>query len=84
MKNLAFILMNIVLALAATGVRADLTIEITQGMDNPTAIAVVPFAWQKPVHASSCPAVTCKKGRLPQKRCRVRSEETTLPSRSTI
>ena len=46
MKNLAFILMNIVLALAATGVRADLTIEITQGMDNPTAIAVVPFAWQ--------------------------------------
>ena len=28
------------------GARAELTIEITQGMDNPTAIAVVPFAWQ--------------------------------------
>ena len=28
------------------GARAELTIEITQGVDNPTAIAVVPFAWQ--------------------------------------
>ena len=27
-------------------VRAELTIEITQGRDDPTAIAVVPFAWQ--------------------------------------
>ncbi len=26
--------------------RAQLTIEISQGVDNPTAIAVVPFAWQ--------------------------------------
>ncbi|MEZ5569529.1 MAG: Tol-Pal system beta propeller repeat protein TolB [Halioglobus sp.] len=34
------------LALAALGVRAELAIEITQGMDNPTPIAVVPFAWQ--------------------------------------
>ena len=29
----------------ALGVRAELMIEITQGRDNPTAIAVVPFAW---------------------------------------
>ena len=34
------------LALVVMNARADLTIEITQGMDNPTAIAVVPFAWQ--------------------------------------
>jgi TolB protein len=33
-------------ALTTMGVRADLTIEITQGVDNPTSIAVVPFAWQ--------------------------------------
>ena len=25
---------------------AELTIEITQGMDNPTSIAIVPFAWE--------------------------------------
>jgi len=43
MKTFAVIILNMVLVLAA---RADLTIEITQGMDNPTAIAVVPFAWQ--------------------------------------
>jgi TolB protein len=46
MKTLAVALLNILLALAAVTARADLTIEITQGMDNPTAIAVVPFAWQ--------------------------------------
>ncbi len=34
-----------VLALAATTVRAELVIEITQGVDDPTAIAIVPFAW---------------------------------------
>ena len=45
MKTFAVIILNMVLVLAA---RADLTIEITQGMDNPTAIAVVPFAWQGP------------------------------------
>jgi TolB protein len=28
--------------------RAELVIEITQGVDNPTAIAVVPFAWAGP------------------------------------
>jgi TolB protein len=30
----------------AVNTRAELTIEITQGVDNPTAIAVVPFAWR--------------------------------------
>lgn len=29
-----------------SGANAELTIEITQGRDNPTAIAIVPFAWQ--------------------------------------
>ena len=38
--------MSIALAYGALDARADLTIEITQGVDNPTAIAVVPFAWQ--------------------------------------
>ncbi len=33
------------LVLLANGARADLTIEITQGVDNPTVIAVVPFGW---------------------------------------
>lgn len=46
MKTLVFALLNIMLVLAAVSARADLTIEITQGMDNPTSIAVVPFAWQ--------------------------------------
>jgi TolB protein len=36
------------LLLLACSTRAELTIEITQGIDNPTAIAVVPFAWQGP------------------------------------
>jgi TolB protein len=35
----------VMLAVAATFARAELVIEITQGVDNPTAIAVVPFAW---------------------------------------
>ena len=38
--------MSVVLAVGALSARAELTIEITQGVDNPTAIAVVPFAWQ--------------------------------------
>ncbi len=38
----------LILLLWAFSARAELTIEITQGMDNPTAIAVVPFAWQGP------------------------------------
>jgi TolB protein len=43
MKTLAVALLNLVLVLAAAVARADLTIEITQGADNPTAIAVVPW-----------------------------------------
>ena len=35
-----------VLAFAAIAAKAQLTIEIREGSDNPTAIAVVPFAWQ--------------------------------------
>jgi TolB protein len=46
MKTVAVALLNIVLVLVAFAARADLTIEITQGADNPTAIAVVPLAWQ--------------------------------------
>ena len=32
--------------LCVSGVRAELQIEINQGVENPTPIAVVPFAWQ--------------------------------------
>ena len=46
MKSLAIVILNLALLLSAALARADLTIEITQGMDNPTAIAVVPFAWE--------------------------------------
>jgi len=35
-----------VLIAAASMTRAELTIEITQGVDNPTSIAVVPLSWQ--------------------------------------
>jgi len=38
--------MTCLLIVVAAGARAQLTIEISQGADNPTAIAVVPFAWQ--------------------------------------
>lgn len=48
MKRLTTALALAALCLAALGARADLTIEITQGVDNPTPIAVVPFAWQGP------------------------------------
>jgi TolB protein len=48
MKWLAAALVPIALFLGAAGARAQLTIEITQGVDNPTAIAVVPFAWGGP------------------------------------
>jgi len=44
MKQLLVLLSAAVLALAATSALAQLTIEISQGSDNPTAIAVVPFA----------------------------------------
>ena len=51
MKSLVRALLSAVLVVTALSARADLTIEITQGMDNPTAIAVVPFAWQGPAAA---------------------------------
>jgi len=40
------IVFMLLLLLSAGVSRAELTIEITQGVDNPTAIAVVPFGWQ--------------------------------------
>ena len=46
MKRLLGVLMGVVLIVGAVSARAELTIEISQGSDNPTAIAVVPFAWQ--------------------------------------
>ncbi len=42
MKSLKLL---ILLALGAAGARAELVIEITAGRDDPTSIAVVPFAW---------------------------------------
>ena len=42
MNRLACVLVLIALSVP---VRAELVIEITQGRDNPTSIAVVPFAW---------------------------------------
>lgn len=39
-------LLSVVLALGAAAVHAELTIEISQGSDNPTPIAVAPFGWQ--------------------------------------
>ena len=46
MKRLLTALMSITLAISTASAWAQLTIEISQGADNPTAIAVVPFAWQ--------------------------------------
>jgi TolB protein len=46
MKPLLGMLMGVVLVISAVSARAELTIEISQGSDNPTTIAVVPFAWQ--------------------------------------
>jgi len=46
MKRLHIFLFTVALSLMATTVRAELTIEITQGSDDPASIAVVPFAWQ--------------------------------------
>lgn len=48
MKFFTSILLSLFFGLVAASASAQLTIEITQGMDNPTAIAVVPFAWQGP------------------------------------
>ena len=41
-------LLAILLLLASPITRAQLVIEITQGVDDPTPIAVVPFAWEGP------------------------------------
>ena len=46
MKWLAITSLNILLLAITLSARAELVIEITQGADNPTAIAVVPFAVQ--------------------------------------
>jgi TolB protein len=48
MKRLLTALLPLVLLLGVASARAELTIEITQGVDNPTSIAVVPFAWGGP------------------------------------
>ena len=39
------ILAGVALLLSALSVRAELVIEVTQGVDAPTPVAVVPFAW---------------------------------------
>ena len=46
MKRFTAPVLYILLFVAPLGARAELTSEITQGVDNPTAIAVVPFAWR--------------------------------------
>jgi len=46
MKRLAPALFSALLMVVSLSARAELVIEITQGVDDPTAIAVVPFAWQ--------------------------------------
>ncbi len=38
--------MVLVISTVALTARAELTIEVTQGVDNPTSIAIAPFAWQ--------------------------------------
>ncbi|MEM9254937.1 MAG: Tol-Pal system beta propeller repeat protein TolB [Pseudomonadota bacterium] len=48
MTSPARLLLFFCCVLAAAGARAQLTIEITSGVDNPIPIAVVPFAWQGP------------------------------------
>ncbi len=44
MRRVGFLLIMLLSSLA----RAELTIEITQGVDAPVPIAVVPFGWQQP------------------------------------
>jgi TolB protein len=45
LRGSATALLAIILILAGPAARAELVIEITQGVDDPTAIAIVPFAW---------------------------------------
>ncbi len=45
MTSFSKLLGAVALLVFSCGLRAELVIEITQGVDNPTAIAVVPFAW---------------------------------------
>jgi TolB protein len=45
LRGSATIILAAILILAGTVARAELVIEITQGVDDPTAIAIVPFAW---------------------------------------
>lgn len=52
MKRFCIGLASLALLLTALSARAQLTIEITQGVDNPTPIAVAPFAWDGPGVAS--------------------------------
>ncbi|MFV0276088.1 MAG: Tol-Pal system protein TolB, partial [Parahaliea sp.] len=40
------LLLSLALILVACGARAELLIEIIEGVDNPTTIAVSPFAWR--------------------------------------
>ena len=46
MKWLGLALFHVMFLAVSLSTRAELVIEITQGVDDPTAIAVVPFAWQ--------------------------------------
>ena len=46
MKWLGLALINAMIMLVSLSARAELVIEITHGVDDPMAIAVVPFAWQ--------------------------------------
>ena len=48
MKAIRVFLLTAWALFLAHSVRAELVIEITQGMDNPTAIAVAPFDWPGP------------------------------------
>lgn len=46
MKRTSALILLLFCSLCAQLVRAELVIEITQGVDNPTAIAISPFAWR--------------------------------------
>lgn len=46
MNRLLSVIATLLLWVSAQAAHAQLTIEITQGVDNPVPIAVVPFAWQ--------------------------------------